>query len=822
MTRRPYGLRLGLLALVSMLMMLVAPAFSVAAQADPATEFNTTVSQLASMTPVAGPSSGSIDAANAQTAPAGVSIANGAAHAEFTVPTVNAGTLWAIAMEFRVSEAGKNFLLIFPDGTWQLDNGVQGGGAKGTGANFDTTAGSTVALDVVFNGASGSFGLNGTFVSALDLSAVQGAGDVDLTGYLGLGAGATTLDYANFSVYDLQGGAVAPTATTGGVVSSPTEVAVSPTPTAGGVVNPPTEVATVAVPSVEPTSATTADSAALFAQYLTQESTQPIVFGPESGALIHDPERVTFLPTDVQVSDFGVHIECTAPRTAAELWDCGLAFRDTRSANHYRLGVVSDGHWFLSVGAGDPLQQGEGIPVPAEAGGKIALDLIVIGNTGYFGVDGTFVAELDLSQIPGPGTVSAVIGFFNETYIANGQTAYEDFVVWNFDQGASPASETAVVGLPTETPVVGLPTQAPTVAFPPAETPTTAAGIPTEAPTVALPPVETPTTSAGLATETPIAGVSTDLPGVDTATNSYTSPSFGYQLTWDPAWSPVTSSSQDSFDVLRITNDITTVDLYSGVSSMGLEACVTSLVEYYQGNASYSNVVQVPFADGQSILTQDNVAIATLTFDYNDGTSTTSTTDSVICVSMPTQGALVTMESYIPTTDYATQIGAVQALEAQLIVDGAPVVLPQVPVNGGVPTVAATTEAVPTTTTAETAVAVPTVATAGSAAFALTSVGSSVSGIGTIAGQARTVNVSAILIGAEPGSSIGIARGSCAELTTVLEPDYYVGDVTETGIVQGSVPVSLIVLQSRGPYSVVVYGPGDGAPMVACGEISVG
>ncbi len=545
--------------------------------------------------------------------------------------------------------------------------------------------------------------------------------------------------------------------------------------------------------------------------------------------LIHDPERVTFLPTNVQVSDFGVHIECTAPRTAAELWDCGLAFRDTSSANHYRLGVVSDGHWFLSVGAGDPLQQGEGIPIPAEAGGKIALDLIVIGNTGYFGVDGTFVSELDLSQIPGPGTVSAVIGFFNETYIANGQTAYEDFVVWSFDQGAAPASETAVVGVPTETPVAGLPTQAPTVALPPVETPTTVAGIPTVAPTVALPPVETPTTVAGLPTETPIAGTTAvtettpatgDLPGVDTAANTYTSPTFGYQLTWDPTWSPVTSSSQDSFDVLRITNDVTTVDLYSGVSTMSLEECITSLSDYYTGNASYTNVAFVPFGNGENILVQGTVAIATLTFDYNDGTTTTPTTDSVICVSMPTQGALVTMESYIPTADYSTQIEAVLGLEAQFVVDGVPVVLPPLPVDSGVPTVAATTEALPTTTTAETAVAVPTVANTGSATFALTAVESSVTGIGTIDGQARTINVSAILLGAAPGSSVGISRGTCAELVMVVEPDYYVGDVTDTGIVQGTVPVSLTVLQSRGPYSVVVYGP-DGN-MTACGEITVG
>ena len=55
MTRRPHGWRLGLLAIVGMLMMLMAPALPVAAQGDPATEFNTTLSQLPGMTPVAGP-----------------------------------------------------------------------------------------------------------------------------------------------------------------------------------------------------------------------------------------------------------------------------------------------------------------------------------------------------------------------------------------------------------------------------------------------------------------------------------------------------------------------------------------------------------------------------------------------------------------------------------------------------------------------------------------------------------------------------------------------------------------------------------------------
>ncbi|HET9661033.1 MAG TPA: hypothetical protein VFP05_11935, partial [Thermomicrobiales bacterium] len=750
MTRRPHGWRLGVLAIASMLLMLVAPAIRVSAQADAATEFGTVVGQLATMTPVAGPLSGSLDAANADSAPAGVSIANGVAHAEFTVPNVNAGTLWAMAVLFRVSDAGQNFLLIFPDGTWQLDNGQGGAAVTGTGATFDTTPGTTVAVDVLFDGPTGAFGLNGTFVSALDLTAIQGAGDVELTGYLGLGAGATTLDYANFSVYDLTGGSPVPTATTGGAVGAPTETATTAglpveSPTAAGV---PTESATAAAglpteaaTTAAPTTAAGGDAAALFAQYLAQENSEPIVYGPESGTLIHDPEKVTFLDTGVTVSDFAAHIECSAPRTAAELWDCGLAFRDTSSPNHYRLGVVSDGHWFLSIGNQDPLQSGEGIPIPPNTGDKVALDLIVIGTTGYFGVDGTFVSELDLSALPGPGSVSAVIGFFNETYVAGGETPYEDFIVWNFDEGGAAPSETAVVGVPT---------QAPTVALPPVETPTTAAGLPTETPVAGL-PTETPVAGTTAVTQPTTASGSTNVVG-----NTYTSPTFGYQLTWDPAWSVVTESSQNQFDVLRISNGAVTTDLYSGVSTMTLQDCITSLVQYYQGpdqSASYANVVLGTYADGQQILTQGNVAIATITFDYTDDTgATTATTDSVICVSMPTQGALVTMESYIPTAEVATQQAAVTALEAQLVVDGAPVVLPQVPATGGVPTQAATvgvpTEAVPTQAAppaSETAVAVPTVAAGDTAAFVLTSVGGgTVGGIGTLSGQARTVNVTAI------------------------------------------------------------------------------
>ena len=140
----------------------------------------------------------------------------------------------------------------------------------------------------------------------------------------------------------------------------------------------------------------------------------------------------------------------------------------------------------------------------------------------------------------GPGSVAAVIGFFNETFVPGGETPYEDFIVWNFDQGAATPSETAVVGVPTT---------APTVALPPVDTPTPAVGLPTETPIAGL-PTETP--AVGLPTETPIAGTTavvepTTAAGTTSVVgNTYTSPTFGYQLTWDPTWSVVTERRKTS------------------------------------------------------------------------------------------------------------------------------------------------------------------------------------------------------------------------------------------------------------------------------------
>src|SRR5439155_17681884 len=46
--------------------------------------------------------------------------------------------------------------------------------------------------------------------------------------------------------------------------------------------------------------------------------------------------------------------------------------------------------------------------------------------------------------------------------------------------------------------------------------------------------------------------VAAALPGV--AGNSYASPSYGYQLTWDPTWSVEVSTSQGGVDVLQLSN----------------------------------------------------------------------------------------------------------------------------------------------------------------------------------------------------------------------------------------------------------------------------
>jgi len=279
-----------------------------------------------------------------------------------------------------------------------------------------------------------------------------------------------------------------------------------------------------------------------FAQLREEALKRPLVYGPEAGSLKMDGQNISLATANVTVRDFAVHVTFTNPTSAAEhTWDYGLVFRLTKE-RVYQLGVLSTGSWFLAVDSEQPDQTGTVTTLNRSANGTNSLDLIAIGDNGYLGVNGSYVATLDLSANRETGQVAAAAPFFSDSSIPGGVTAYDDFIIWSFDEG-------------TASPVAGG-TAAPAVTSTPA-------------------PQATPETTVEAS------------PAAET---SYTSPTYGYTLVWDEGWQEVTHSSQDGYDLLRIGSDSALVDLAGFPWQGTADDCIDSLVNYYRGQTGYSDV----------------------------------------------------------------------------------------------------------------------------------------------------------------------------------------------------------------------------------------
>jgi hypothetical protein len=162
-----------------------------------------------------------------------------------------------------------------------------------------------------------------------------------------------------------------------------------------------------------------------------------VVFGPTSGSLLQEGEQTVLADANVSVTDFVATVSCIAPVEIGR-WDCGTAFRDLEGENHFRVWIVSNGSWHVSTGSGayfrmnDPL--GEVILPPHPPGTPIEVTLAVVDGQAYLGVESEYVATIDVSAIPKPGSVSAGVSFTEATHIEGALMAYQDFTVWSLDR----------------------------------------------------------------------------------------------------------------------------------------------------------------------------------------------------------------------------------------------------------------------------------------------------------------------------------------------------------------------------------------------------
>ncbi|CAN5740688.1 hypothetical protein BH23CHL5_BH23CHL5_12930 [soil metagenome] len=541
------------------------------AQGSDVEAFQSAFAAVQSSSPQAGPLAGTLpmDQTTATSDAAGVALTDVVATVGFVVPNVPAATVWNVSVSVRnVDGNGMQFILTSV-GKWVY---IGSGVANGEGVVIPP-AGSLLTLQVVASGPTAYFGVSGEYVATVDLAVPSAAGDVLIDASLvsGLPPVSGTIDYANFTVWQLAAGGVVPSAT-----QAPSEAA----------------------------------DETRFNELILAAASQPVVFGPESQLLEHSSSSVAFLASNSSVTNFAASLKCLAPPPGAnEGWDCGFGFRDVRTSGaYYLVGYFSNGNWFLSSGIDDILQQGEGLPIVTAPGDSITLNLIVVDGVGYIGVNGAFVATLDVSTKPGPGEVAVASGFISATTIDGGGINFEDFTVWSLDNLGE--STTSVIPEPTSEPGI----------------------------------------TGGL------------LGGVEG--NTYVSPTYGFQLTWDAAiWSVTTDESETGRDYLALSNDAGVfVDLIGEPFADPAASCFDFVASTYLQGAAYSNVRTTE--DPVSVVpgVWDTTGIILMTYTDTSSGSAVELVNYVSCSVLPQQNAVVSLEQAVGLASFAPQIGAMDSL----------------------------------------------------------------------------------------------------------------------------------------------------------------
>ena len=138
-------------------------------------------------------------------------------------------------------------------------------------------------------------------------------------------------------------------------------------------------------------------------------------------------------------------------------WDFGFSFHrgeftDSVPQLGANVGVVSNGEWFLTDVDLTPLANGRMTWFNTTPGGTNTLDLVVDGITAYFGLNGHFVAKLDLPR-PIPADVIVGTGYFPLSTEPGRVIAFKDFRVWPLPALTSPTANETPAPLGTPAPM---------------------------------------------------------------------------------------------------------------------------------------------------------------------------------------------------------------------------------------------------------------------------------------------------------------------------------------------------------------------------------
>jgi len=153
--------------------------------------------------------------------------------------------------------------------------------------------------------------------------------------------------------------------------------------------------------------------------------------------------------------------------------------------------------------------------------------------------------------------------------------------------------------------------------------------------------------------------------------NSYTSPSFGYSITWDNDWTVSDELNQEDYNRLVLTDDVATVYI-EGVSDSSTPAkCVDTIAGSIEQQSGVSKVKVVPDAADPETGTIADREWAVYSFTYTpDSGSPTELYEYIDCRPVEAGQSLAVISSLTTADDYDSELEPLGALLEGFALDG--------------------------------------------------------------------------------------------------------------------------------------------------------
>lgn len=151
---------------------------------------------------------------------AGLNVADFVAHAAFTNPTDTSGAGWDYGFQFRTTGNNDDLrIFVASDGTWNFSIGTDPPDQTVVAPNLDTAPGATNTLDLIVQGFTAIFGINGEYMGTIALPDLLPSGDVYAsTGFFGnFAVPGRIIQLNDFTVYGVPNQGAAPTGQTGAI-----------------------------------------------------------------------------------------------------------------------------------------------------------------------------------------------------------------------------------------------------------------------------------------------------------------------------------------------------------------------------------------------------------------------------------------------------------------------------------------------------------------------------------------------------------------------------------------------------------------------------